>query len=425
MIKKIFTKVSIALTLLVPLAAQADWRYATRGYLSARLSAYTGDTSSDYGQYTRAKFEQTTEMTTNVMAMNQLRWSSNSLSSDLNAQGISNKKDNYDVFLGENYLKIKGDSWVTELGYQEVVWGEAFGLNYADIINPKDQKITLYNEASDARLPLLMFNGKKFFSSGGLSGSLQFIYSPEPRFNKTLPLDLFVSNILPQSTITVNKEKTPKIFKESEIGGKLSTSYAGFDTSLFYFNYKDRDPSYLLESATLTSVTLQEEHTKIKSSGVSLAKTVFDFVFRTDVVYNQNKTINYLNGTNLSSYQTKSINALVSIDSPSYNNYSAVFILARSTLSDFIDQSFREKNEQYSIVKISKDLGGDKILDLAYTHQFEHSGHAIQTMLNWPVNSTTDLKIGGEFYFGDNQSNLKKFKNISSVFFSLKNYFQL
>ena len=77
------------------------------------------------------------------------------------------------------------------------------------------------------------------------------------------------------------------------------------------------------------------------------------------------------------------------------------------------------------IAKINKDFGSDKSWEFSYTHEFEHTGHSIQTYLNWPINSTTDLKLGGQFYFGDETSNLNKFKNISSVFCSLKNYFQL
>lgn len=425
-VKKLFFH-SIALTILgLTTNAYGDsWRYQNRGYLSARLSSYTEDPSRNYGQLTRAQFEQTTEFTTNLQALNQLRWTSNTIDTDLSVKSTPSKKDNFEAFLGENYLKYKSDSWVAQIGYQEVVWGEAYGFNYADIINPKDQRLTFFSDAGEARLPLLLFNGKSFFSSGDLTGSLQFLYSPEPRFSKTLPIDLYAGNLFPQESLTVIKEKTPQIFKTSEIGGKMAISYGGFDMSIFSFSYLDRDPHYLLESATLTNITLKEGHTKIKSSGISLAKTVYDFVFRTDMVYTQDKLVNYLQNNQLNTFSTNSLNALISLDTPTYNDYSGVLIFARSTLKDIMLNSFRQKQEQYFIGKVSKNLGSDKSLEFSYIHELDHAGKSVQTFFNWPINSATDMKVGGEFYFGNDQSDLKKLKNISSVFFSIKNYFQL
>lgn len=403
-----------------------DWRYQMRGNLSARLSSYTQEKSRNYAQQTHAQFEHSTEFSPSLVAINQLRWTSNSIASDLSTKSTPAKKDIFDTYLGENYLKYKSDNWVVQLGYQEVVWGEAFGFNYADIINPKDQRETLYSEASEARLPLLLFNGKLFFSSGDLSGSMQLLVSPEPRFSKTLPVEIYAGNLIPQNSLTVIKQKSPEIFKTTEVGGKLAASYGGLDLSLFTYSYLSRDPHYSLQSADLTNITVKEEHQKIQSYGLSLAKTIYDFVFRTDIVQTKDRMINYVAETGeLLSLPTTSLNTLISLDTPTYNDYSGVLIFAQSTLGEVRTNSFRSKNEQYVIGKLTKNLGSDKTLELSYTHELEHTGQSVQSILSWPVNSSTDLKIGGEFYLGDEQSNLKKLKNVSSIFFSLKNYFQL
>ena len=405
--------------------SEADWRYNTRGYLAAKLTSYTGQNTNTVGQMTRAEYEQTTEFSKNLVALNQLRWTSNTFDTDLSVRSTPTRKDNFQAYLGENYFKYKSENWVAQIGYQEIVWGEAFGFNYADIINPKDQRMTFFSDAPDARIPLLLFNGKYFFSSGGLTGSIQLLVSPQPRFSRSLPVDFYLGATLPQTSITTTKENSPKIFKKNEIGGKISASYNGYDASLFTYSYLDRDPHYELDSATLTTVALNEKHTPIKSTGVSFAKTIYEYVFRTDIVYTQDKTINFINNSLLDSYPTNTLNTLISLDSPTYNDYSGVFIFARSTLSVINADSFRDKQEQYLIGKITKNLGYDRTLEFSYIHELEHSGHSIQTFLNWPITSSTDIKIGGEFYFGDDNSNLKKLKNINSVFFSLKNYFQL
>jgi len=414
----------IFLTLLLTSHAKADsTQYQMRGYLFARLSHYTED-AKNYGQQTRGQLEQTAAFTSSFSAMNQLRWNANSINADLSKTNLS-KKESFEVYLGENFLKYKSEHWVAQLGYQEVVWGEAFGFNYADVISPKDLRETLYSDADIARRPLLLANLKTLFSIGDLTGSLQFLYSPEPRFSKTLPIEVYAGEIVPNITFNVTKQKTPKLFSETEFGGKASLSYAGLDLSLFGFSYLDRDPHYVLDSATLTTINVHEEHNKVKSTGAALSKTIGDFVFRTDVVLTKDKMVNYIDGNLLRFYPTDFFNYVVSIDSPTYNDYSGVLIFASSTIKEILPLSFREKNEKYLIGKLTKNLGADKTFELSYTHELEHTGRTVQSFINWPINSTTDLKLGGQFYSGNEESNLNKYKNISSVFFSLKNYFQL
>lgn len=354
-----------------------------------------------------------------------MRWDANSLNADLSRANNLPKKESFEVYLGENFLKYKSSGWVAQVGYQEVVWGEAFGFNYADLISPKDQRETLYSDSGDARRPLLLANFKTLFSFGEMSGSVQLLYSPEPRFSKTLPIEIYAGPLVPNITFNVTKEKTPALFKESEIGGKASLSYSGFDISVFGFSYLDRDPHYVLDTATLTSISVHEEHNKVKSTGIALAKTLGDFVFRTDVVMTKDKMINYLDNNLLKFYPTDFMNMVVSLDSPTYNDFTGVLIFASSTAKDILPNSFREKDERYVIGKLTKNLGSDKTFEISYTHELEHTGRSIQSFVNWPINSTTDLKLGGQFYSGDETSNLNKFKNISSIFFSLKNYFQL
>lgn len=409
-----------------PEARVEKWNYQLRGHLSARLLSYTEEKSRNYGQKANGQIEQTTRYSSNLNALNQLRWSSNSINTDLSKKNTPSKKESFETYLGENYLKYKSENSVLQIGYQEVIWGEAFGFNYADIIGPKDNRQTHLSEGEEARLPLFLFNGKTFFTRGDFSGSIQLLFSPEPRFSKTLPLDFFIGDTFPQSTMTIIKQKTPSFFKTSEVGGKLSASYAGFDVALFNYTYLTRDPYYSLESATLQNITIKEEHNKIQSTGFSFAKSIGGAVLRSDMVLTKNKMINYISNMGaFTSFSTSSLNTLVSIDTPTYKNFSGVLIYAKSSLADIVPNAFRRKNEEYFIGKISKNLGSDKILDIAYIRELETSGQSLQPSMIWPVNASSDIKFGGEFYFGDDQSNLKKLKNINNVFISFKNYFSL
>lgn len=402
-------------------ASIEDWGIKRQGKILARLTSYTDHEIPNYGQLASVELEQNTSVSDKLSSKNQIRWKCNSITTDISQKLINHKKDSYEINPGDNYIKYKNDDLIAQAGYQDVVWGEAFGFNYADIINPKDHRETLFADADEARLSLLLFNGKKLFSNG----SIQVLYSPEPRFSKTLPFDLFIGDKFPQSQIELIKEKTPNLFKNSEAGGKISYSYNEFDTSLFHYSYLDRDPHYAIISSTNSTLTFQEQHNRIHSTGLSLAKTIGGHVLRTDIVHTQNKSINYFNSNQVMTYQTNENNFLISLDTPSLNNYSGALIFAQSSLQDINPLTVRNKNEQYSIAKLTKSLNEDKTFEIVYSHEYQSADNSIQALVNWPVNNAIDLRIGGQLYWGSSDSNFNKYKKLNSVFFSLKNYFQL
>ena len=397
--------------------------YSVRGYLSAKASRYTGsENNSHSAQAHRAQLEQESRVSPELVFVNQVRWNYSSIYTDLSTRPPTDQKDTHKIYPGDNYVKYKASSWVLQTGYQEIAWGEAFGFNYADIINPKDLKETFYSNYSESRMPLFLANFKYFFHDG----SLQLIYSPEPKFSDTLPVNLYTKNTLQQTTITTNKEHSPDFFDEHEYGGKLSQSFWGIDASIFYFNYLDRDANYVLTNASLTSIELTENHSRINTTGLSLATSIMEnYVFRTDLVFTRNKRINSVSGFSLISTPVNVTNFLVSLDTPTYNKFSAVFIFAASKLSEELTQAFRETNESYAIAKLSYDFGEEKIFDLSYTHEFAQAGHGVQSLLTWPVTNTLDLRFGAEVYWGDEKAQLYKIKNVSNIFFGIKNYFQL
>lgn len=406
----------------LPIVSRAA-EYSVRGYLSAKASRYTSNkTNSHSGQSHRAQLEQESRISSDLVFVNQIRWNYNSLYADLSSQPSTDPKDTHKISPGDNYVKYKASSWVIQTGYQEVAWGEAFGFNYADIVNPKDLKETFYSDYSESRLPLFLVNFKYFFNDG----SLQLIYSPEPKFSESLPVNLFTRNVLQQTTVTIDKEHSPDFFDEHEYGGKISRSFWGIDASLFYYNYLDRDAHYTITNANLTSVNLAEKHDRINSTGLSLATSIMEnYVFRTDIVFTKDKRINSISGLSLINTPVDVTNILVSLDTPTYNKFSGVLVFASSQLSEELTNAFREKKESYAIAKLSYDLGEEKKFDLSYTHEFTQTGHGVQSLFIWPVTNSLDLRVGAEIYWGDEKAQLYKIKNVSNVFFGIKNYFQL
>lgn len=411
---------------LLSVESLAETKYELRGKFSTKLSHYTKETNENTGQRFYTQFEQVGVVSDNLSFINQARWNYSSLATDLSSAPNAQAEDTHDLYAGENYIKWQSSDWVFQGGYQEISWGESFGFNFADFVNPQDQTMTMYLEESESKYPLLLVNVKYFFDLG----SLQLLYSPEPKFNLTLPVNLFVDPTLSTIQFNSRKQESPNIFDENEFGGKFSLTYGGLDAAFFYYDYLDRVPYYALESATPTLVTLQEKHARIQSYGTSLAKTLFDdYVIRADIVLNKDRIINSVVTTPLGplfqNTQSDETDIQLSIDTPTYERFSGALIFARSSMSDITAEALREQDENYAIGRLSYDFGEEKVLDLSYTHQFSNTGHAVQGFFNWPITDLVEIRMGGETYWGTEESTLGRLKNITNVFLGLKTYFQL
>lgn len=394
--------------------------YKISGQLENRLINYTQNNSANLGYLNFFQFEQKSKVNSEYLFFNQVRAKATSFNQDVNEFQVK-KSSNFQTYLGENYFRYQSDKSNLQIGFQEIVWGEAFGFNYADIINPKDSRFTHYNDQGLSRLPIFLFNYKYFLENS----SLQFVYGPRPEFSKSIPLHLFLSKSLSNLNIITEAESKPIFFEENDFGLKYSTSFSGIDLSLSYFDYLDRNPFYKMKSLSGSNLTLTENHRRTNSSTLSFAKTLFDYVIRMDFVYSKNKSFNTLNGTSLNDYQSNTKDILFGFDTPSFDNYTLFLIWAHKTIDQTVANSLTPNKSDAIVIKLNKTLEAEKSLELSYTREIKERANGIQALVNFPVNNNTELKIGSEFYFGPETSQYSKLKKINSVFFDIKNYFQI
>jgi hypothetical protein len=397
-----------------------DFLYETKGNVQVGLGAYNNKHAKDYAHKTSAQIEQTSSYKQQFSTVNQLRWKSMSLANDVAIKVAADKNETFEARLGENYFSLKGGTILMQVGLQEISWGEAIGFNYSDVLNAKDHRETLYESSTSNKLPLLAVNLKKIFAFDFGTGAIQFVYSPQPTFSKTLPFDLYLSDYFPQGNITLRREKTPNLFDKQDYAGKVSFSIEGLDLSLMHFEGLDRDPHYELESFTLTQASLAEVHSAYKQDGISLAKVVADFIFRADLSIAQGRKFNYLSGLSLKSEKSDMVNYTVGFDTPAYAGFSFASLFAESKLKRTDISFIREQTEQYLLNKVTYEFASDKKINIYYNYEIKKSGQALQVTYTTPISNQVDFEFGGEQYWGKVNSNLAKLKSISEIFFSLK-----
>ena len=77
-------------------------------------------------------------------------------------------------------LSLSQTLWKLQTGFQEIAWGETFGFQIVDLVNPRDYSDPLILDPSWSRLPVFTLNGQLFLDRLTLQG----IFTPVPRNNK-------------------------------------------------------------------------------------------------------------------------------------------------------------------------------------------------------------------------------------------------
>lgn len=157
-----------------------------------------------------------------------------------------------------------------QLGYQQVSWGETFGVQIADVVNPRDYSDPLITEVGWIKEPVAMANAQMFFSPV----TLQFIATPLPRSGKsvTLPGLQGLAETRPGGI---------------EWGGKANILFDfGLDLAAIYYNHWNRD-------VFLPAVE------KIQTAGITASQSAGSFVFRADSVFSTHSRWQTILGSDL------------------------------------------------------------------------------------------------------------------------------
>lgn len=178
------------------------------------------------------------------------------------------------------------NDWSLKMGFQEVAWGETFGLFIADIVNPRQLTDPFFNELSYIRIAVCMLNFQYFYDSW----SLQIVFTPIP-MNNQLPAKGDPFAVFPQ-VLQHAKVLGPEVYrlnrwgKDCEYGVKAGYLFeSGLDLSLFYFRHWNRFPVYKLKKDGFRA-ELKPALRRINTLGCTFSKAYDSIVLRGDMVLN-------------------------------------------------------------------------------------------------------------------------------------------
>lgn len=143
-----------------------------------------------------------------------------------------------------------------DAGYQQIAWGETFGFQVADLVNPRDFSDPLITETGWIRKSVALAQAQLIFDPW----TFQFVFTPFPRPNtySQKALDLSQKPDLPEFGFKVNR-----LFK------------FGLDASVLYLRHWNRNPVFLLNRPV---------QKQVDSLGATGSFATGSFVFRADAV---------------------------------------------------------------------------------------------------------------------------------------------
>ena len=200
-----------------------------------------------------------------------------------------------DIELRDTYLDFSIGNLDLRVGKQQIVWGEAVGLFFADVVNPKDLREFILPEFDQIRIPVWAADIEYYAGDN----YLELVWIPILEFNELGVSGSefeFARPSVPSGTLIEYKsEKEPSNdLRNSEAGIRISRLIGGWDLSGFYFYGYDYFPTLFrtiaVDPATSqTIITVEPEFKRLNIFGLTFAKEVEDVIFKGEFVYNKGK----------------------------------------------------------------------------------------------------------------------------------------
>lgn len=244
--------------------------------------------------------------------------------------------EGHEFELRDTYLDLSFGPWDMRLGKQQIVWGEAVALFFADAVNARDLREFILPDFDMIRIPQwgtdVEFSKENFhaelvwlpileFDKLGVSGS-EFAF-PYPLPSADTPF-------------TTKDPAQPKnSFDNSEAGLRLSYILNGWDLSGFYLHTWNKMPVNY-RSINSGIFNFSPEYKRMDVIGATFAKEIKDVVLKGEFVFNDKDYFSILDTNNPDGIvRRNSLNYLLGVDYTFFHKIDSNFQFMQNVIFDF------------------------------------------------------------------------------------------
>lgn len=310
-------------------------------------------------------------------------------------------------------LDWKGQRHRFSLGMQKITWGETFGFNIIDIVNPSDFTMHPLDDPSESKIAtdILIYQYIR------KSWDLQLLFIPYP-----------IAPILPETIggfpvatdHRLDPDNSAKVFEDGEVGTRLTTVFDdGLSASLFVFDHWNRVPAAELVQLDDGSLAIEPIYRRVFSVGASFSYGGEQTVFRGDTIFNQGLPI-----TDQSIGRWHTSDQVRTVLGADYDGFLGILWGVQVYSDSYLQDppiEFKDKFLSWASGRAQKPLF-DNALDaeLFLFGGIDNSDRLARPKLTWHAGDNLDLAVQGDFVSGKEEGNLVAVDKEDRVMVSVK-----
>lgn len=312
-----------------------------------------------------------------------------------------------DVELREFYADFDLGDHFLRLGKQQIVWGEADGLQVLDVLNPQSFREFILPDFDESRIPLWSANLELALSD---DSTLQLVWLPDQTYDDIPTANAAFAFTAPEfvpvipSGVPVNiapVKRPRRILQDSDVGVRYTTFISGWELSANYsYHYFDR-PNFR-RTISSSGITITPEYDRTHLVGGTFNTALGDWVARGEIGYSTERFFLTRSPSDIDGVAASGEFAYVlGLD---YQGITDTFLSAQvfqSILTDRAAGVVRNTVQNTITLLAERKFKNETIsAEMLAIHSLDDDDGVLQAKLSYSVRSNIEVKLGYDFFYG-------------------------
>ncbi|ACN15123.1 conserved hypothetical protein [Desulforapulum autotrophicum HRM2] len=330
------------------------------------------------------------------------------------------------VDIRDAYLDFGFGNFDFRLGNQQIVWGQAVGLFFADVVNPKDLREYILPDLDQVRIPVFAANMEYYYSSG----YFQMIFIPFPEFNEFgksgSEFDFSKPLYSQNADIVINDLSEPaNSLDNSELGFRASILTDGWDMSLFYlydmYNFPVNYRAISLNALGLqhpVTITYSPKYERVHRIGSTFSKAVWDAILKGEFIYSNKMFFQSSVASDLDGIETSdSLDWLLGVDYTFFNALETNFQLMQSIILDYQNSMIQKEITTSFSIWLKTGFFENLIEpELFFVSSLDKKNYLFRPKITYNHNNRLKLVLGADIFYGETDGSFGVFNENDRVY---------
>jgi hypothetical protein len=335
------------------------------------------------------------------------------------------QEKNYE--LRDAYVDIGFDNFDIRLGKQQIVWGQAVGVFFADIVNPKNLREYILPDLEEIRIPVWAADVEWYTGEN----TFEFVFIPFPKFNEIgvqgAEFDFRERYSMDGLEQRTSSEEPGFGVDNVEFGLRWSTLQNGLDASVFFYHGYDK---FAVNYRTITYspdlvFVVSPEYEKMNTFGATFSYEILGGVAKGELIYNSGKyfSVSDLNDTDGVIKKDK-VEYLLGFDHTFYDTIDTNIQFMHSMVLNHQETILEEDHRLYLSFWAQTSLLDARLeLEMFVMGNLKYSDFMFRPKLTWKAADCLRLILGADIFAGEEKGDFGYFKDNDRIYLITTWYF--